>query len=443
MLRRMLDPVSRIPSAHDQNAGEADKANPRSARKPFVRPVFRILVALAGAAIILPAQVLSQTLDPHVHFVPNTFQFWNNPMFATTELPPGCTGSGCTPTPAYANIVLHGSNFVECRGGPFALCYYSGPSDGSVDLSCTFTPDGKFANCNCYEIPYGKYFVDINAILNYGVYLRTVAVCGKDGSGCLGQPNKAPVCGDINNQKFIPGADLVSTFSFDCVPTDGIGQTPCTQAQPYAGCMTSPCYRTQGSAATGIVQCSCPVFDGPYQIGQFNQQCTLGDDLVWSAAFAPGASGTAPTLSAGQCFPDAPGSLGCPLLAGPPPFQPPAGIDCQRVCQEYTSCSNSAGIQAGFTCDATLCTGQCDDRDLISQACSGLTSNGQGASACDISEIAKTEAAAGCSCCASQLCGCQANTQTEQAIFALDAAQRTRGITPQCDDNGTLCGTPP
>jgi hypothetical protein len=204
--------------------------------------------------------------------------------------------------------------------------------------------------------------------------------------------------------------------------------------------MTAPCYRTKDSAATGLVQCSCPVFTGEYQVGQTGEQCTLGDDLVWSAAFNPNA-GTAPTPPAGKCFPDAPGSLGCPLIPSTPP-PPPAGIDCQKVCQEYTSCQDSAGIQAGFTCDSTLCTGQCNDRNLVSQACSGLTNDANGGSACDIREIAKLEAAAGCSCCASQICGCDPNTQTNQAIFALVAAQRTRGITPQCDVNGTLCGSP-
>jgi hypothetical protein len=99
-----------------------------------------------------------------VHFVPNSFQFWNNPKHATTELPPNCSGDGCSPIPAYADVLLEGSNFVQCKGGPFALCYYSGPNTGDVDLSCELTADGKFANCNCYQIPYGSYFVDINAI---------------------------------------------------------------------------------------------------------------------------------------------------------------------------------------------------------------------------------------------------------------------------------------
>jgi hypothetical protein len=50
------------------------------------------------------------------------------------------------------------------------------------------------------------------------------------------------------------------------------------------------------------------------------------------------------------------------------------------------------------------------------------------------------EVAAKCSCCASQICGCDANPATEQAIFDLNRRQRNREICPQCDINGTLCG---
>jgi hypothetical protein len=62
--------------------------------------------------------------------------------------------------PAWADIVVIPSNFLPCKGGPFALCYYSGPTPET----CELTKDGKFANCKCFEIPYGKYFDDINAI---------------------------------------------------------------------------------------------------------------------------------------------------------------------------------------------------------------------------------------------------------------------------------------
>jgi hypothetical protein len=113
---------------------------------------------------------------------------------------------------------------------------------------------------------------------------------------------------------------------------------------------------------------------------------------------------------------------------------PDSGVDCAMVCEEYSSCREQ-GVQTGFTCDATLCTDQCNDRDLVGNACTGL-------SGCDLSEIIKAESAAQCSCCASQLCGCDANAKTEKKIAALDQRQRDRGITPQCDINGTLCGSP-
>jgi hypothetical protein len=63
-----------------------------------------------------------------VHFVPNSHAFWSDPSNWTTSF-----------GPAYADITLASSNFVPCRGGPFALCYYSGPSSGPEDLSCTMT----------------------------------------------------------------------------------------------------------------------------------------------------------------------------------------------------------------------------------------------------------------------------------------------------------------
>ena len=367
------------------------------------------------------------------HFEPNSHAFWSNQANWTTDL-----------GRAYADITLAASNFVPCRGGPYALCYYSGPSSGSQDLSCTLTPDGRYANCLCYDIPYGVYFVDINAILNRKLYEDTIAQCGVDGSLCA-TINSAPVCQQVNQGTLIPGSKLYSTFSFECVPTDGLGVTDCAQA-PYAGCMTAPCSKTDQD---GIVNCSCPVFDGPYQVGQNEQACSLGSDLVWSAAYAPPTGQTAalsiaapehavaPAVpSPGTCLPDAPGAMECPLyVSGTTAIPPDAGVDCAKVCDEYDSCKQEGDAQAGYTCDATLCTDECSDRDLVGKACAGL-------SGCDISEIVKTETAARCSCCASQLCGCSPNGKTNTLITALNQQQRDRGITPQCDVNGTLCGTP-
>jgi hypothetical protein len=141
----------------------------------------------APTSITTPAPTASPTpAQGIIHFVPNSHPFWSDPANWTTTF-----------GPAYANILLTGSNFLPCRGGPFALCYYSGPNDVAEDLSCTLTADGLYANCNCFNIPYGVYFVDINGILNHPVYENTIAKCGTDGSLCATM-NSAPVCEAIN-----------------------------------------------------------------------------------------------------------------------------------------------------------------------------------------------------------------------------------------------------
>ena len=109
-------------------------------------------------------------------------------------------------------------------------------------------------------------------------------------------------------------------------------------------------------------------------------------------------------------IPDAPADeCGCPLYTSSTMLPPNSGVDCNEVCNAYTSCMRQGSdIQLGFTCDATLCTSS--DHDLVFEACLGLQD-------CDLSEVFKAEAAAQCSCCASQLCNCVANTDTEHAIF--------------------------
>jgi len=68
-----------------------------------------------------------------------------------------------------------------------------GGSPVNPALPCILSPDGKSANCTCYEInteqypPYVPYFVSINAILNLNLYLRTIAACGHDGELCSPQ----------------------------------------------------------------------------------------------------------------------------------------------------------------------------------------------------------------------------------------------------------------
>ncbi len=114
----------------------------------------------------------------------------------------------------------------------------------------------------------------------------------------------------------------------------------------------------------------------------------------------------------------------------------PPGTDCETICEAY-ACAPNGTIEPGYTCDATLCTGQCNDRELVGEACGDLPQ----CPADGTSAIIALEKQVGCSCCASQLCGCTPNAATDAAIGGLVEAQRASGITPQCDVNGTLCGT--
>jgi len=191
--------------------------------------------------------------------------------------------------PPWADVLANpATNFLECRGAAIALCYYSGP--GPI-TPCTLDGLG-IANCTCYEIPRGElYLVDINAILNRDVYLRTVAACGKDGSKCRPTGSiPAPVCEAINNNTLIPGADLISTFSLYLREQIPISLTSCPTPSAYAGCMTAPCKRTgkiDPKTRLPLVQCGCPVFTGPYQVGTTTDHCVLEGNYVWSAAYTP------------------------------------------------------------------------------------------------------------------------------------------------------------
>jgi hypothetical protein len=135
-----------------------------------------------------------------------------------------------------------------------------------------------------------------------------------------------------------------------------------------------------------------------------------------------------------QCIPDAVNrQCGCGLFVpGETMLPPESGIDCNDVCREYSVCLRGPGpYELGYTCDATLCTSR--DVALITEACFGIET-------CELDETLRAERAAGCSCCASQLCGCVASATTDQEVHILNQQQRERGETPQCDINGTLCG---
>ena len=198
--------------------------------------------------------------------------------------------------PPWADVVLNPkSNMLGCEGNTtaIALCYYSGPGPTAP---CVLDGLG-IANCTCYEIPAGQpYVVDINAILNLDDYLKTVFICGKNGEKCLPTGSKrAPVCDSVDKNTLIPGADLISTFSLYLekrkteFPEFAINPTACPNGA-YAGCMTAPCKRTgKKDPATGLslVQCGCPVYTGPYQVGTeiSGNQCELKGNYVWSAAY--------------------------------------------------------------------------------------------------------------------------------------------------------------
>lgn len=387
--------------------------------------------------------------------------------------------------PAYANITEQSSNFLKCSpptGGTFnyALCYYSGPvqptgsNPENPSLPCTLSKDGLVANCTCYAISnkgsgaLSPYLVDINAISNLDIYQETAEVCGKDGSKCPSTDPAAPVCEAINTKLLVPGADMVSVFStlYSGDYTSSSGSSDLTQCNGvYAGCMTAPCQRTGQFDASGneLVNCSCPIFNGPFQIGQANQNCDAnvrkdgtapktGPKHVWSGAYNP--ENQPLPLPDSQCTPDMAGQNGCPLFStssvgGTKTLDPNSQL-CQNVCASYqNSTPVTPGLQVGFTCDATLCTtigiGQGKSynpsvkaqNSLLSQACQGV---GQMA---NFSQIMLAESLANCSCCASQICGCSTpNTQTNQSVFKLNQAQRSNTIQPQCDKNGTLCGQP-
>jgi hypothetical protein len=391
--------------------------------------------------------------------------------------------------PAYANIVEKSSNFVKCsppvgRKFTYALCYYSGPNQPTGNnpdnppLPCKLSKNGLIANCTCYAISTDvapakvPYLVDINAISNAEIYNKTIESCGKDGEKCASGDTRPAVCEAINSNLLVPGADMVSVFSLLYMQNYTSGSngalTNCTgnNAGLYAGCMTAPCQRTGKFDANGneLVNCECPVYKGPYQIGQADQSCDANQTTsgtsssksntnVWSAAYNPSNEPLPPKST--SCTPDMAGKNGCPLYDPSTDHSQlisPTGALCTNVCAAYNnSPQTSSNVQVGYSCDATLCTtigiGQEKNKsyspsvkaqgNLINKACSGIHNIS------NFEQIMLVESLANCSCCASQVCGCDGiSTETNQAIFKLNQEQMTQTIEPQCDINGTLCGKP-
>ncbi|WP_119344266.1 hypothetical protein [Facilibium subflavum] len=394
--------------------------------------------------------------------------------------------------PAYADIIQSNTNFLQClpptgRTFSYALCYYSGPAfptgsnSENPPLPCTLSDDGTYANCTCYEISTDTvsskmpYLVDINAISNLSVYEQTVQACGKNGEKCASSNITPPVCDAINTNLLVPGADLISVYSpvykQNYHSDQKSNSTSCTEdnAGWYAGCMTAPCYQTGQKDQDGnpLVQCKCPIFKGPYQIGQANQNCdankatpdvnaqdasstpttqSSSQKYVWSAAY------TVMSQASDHCIPDLPGQHGCGLYNPEKNYQEtidPNGQLCKNVCQAYGSNTQSNTQQTAYTCDATMCTtlgiGQennpnfpppkLDQMQLLNKACTAIQSVPQ------LEQIILVETLAKCSCCASQVCQCNnINEATNKKITNLNLAQEQLGIITQCESNHTLCG---
>lgn len=258
--------------------------------------------------------------------------------------PPSC-GSQCAnlpyvPTtcwttpygPAAADVVqvcgnnppTTSTNMLKCGAGPYALCFYSGPPEKTGinpqnnNLPCVVDPSGKVANCTCQYYSSGVNYIDINGILNLHAYYQAVAECGASGAGCANIANsdfcaanpqadnckEATVCQYVRNQNatnasvsLVPGANTISDFGFKMASSYNMkGVSPCASGR-YAGCMTAACTFPNGTAPAdgGLVQCSCPIVEGPFQIGQIRPDgnpysCDLGSKHVWSASYTVAAS---------------------------------------------------------------------------------------------------------------------------------------------------------
>ena len=235
--------------------------------------------------------------------------------------------------------------------------------------------------------------------------------------------------------------------------------------------MTAPCRPTGKLDASGhaLVQCQCPVFEGPFELGQAGVPCdanaltppapsTGGKKpfYVWSAAHNPKKNHGPIDPPAGACVPDLPGGKGCPLYDPAATYPITKGSPlCRQVCKAYRSGVRQSTRAARASRSPTVAMPPCAPRSasarpppppaplrtagLLTPACGDLDQQS------GIKAILALETANNCSCCASQVCGCDdpgkdIDAATQTLIGELNAAQVKLGITPQCEINGTLCG---
>ena len=285
--------------------------------------------------IATPPQPAAEAAEPMVATPPSPANAAGHPCDALNCGATGCknypvTYSNCNTTPngpARADLVTAPTSFLYCEHSRYALCFFSGPPQKTGKdpknrpLPCVLSANGTTADCTC-QVYTGVSYVDMNGILNYGVWQETVQLCGPLGAGCKNLPKCAkdptssdctalavpPVCKYVSAQNpdkpevsLMPKADMISTFSFAMTPNYPLNPpVDCTQVENplYAGCMTAPCFLPPSAARPpkdgDPIQCQCPTYAGPYQVGEAGQACTIppsnGKSYVWSAAYNPHAA---------------------------------------------------------------------------------------------------------------------------------------------------------
>ena len=208
--------------------------------------------------------------------MPNKNDFWDYSKHWSTQFGPN-----------YADVNTNlTANMMPCQLPPnkeFALCSESGPQP----YACKLEKGGRFATCKC-EIKTGLGYVNINGILNYPAYEKTVKACGQDGSLCINQPNTAPICQNVIKNTVVPGAQVVSMWSPDFTATMTAFPDKAINCPrgPYLGCMTAPC-KVRKVNGKRFAFCSCVVMYGKFQLWTEGVSCNLPAGLLWSASYTP------------------------------------------------------------------------------------------------------------------------------------------------------------